>query len=90
MAEISATDVAIIQDHLLQFSEVRLSYPKVLQVMHQARQFVTMRNALESIATGERSNADLALMARNTLKAEQADRPTVKRRSKPLVRIAAG
>jgi len=58
--------------------------------MHQASQFVTMRNALESIATGERSNADLALMARNTLKAEQADRPTVKRKSKPLVRIAAG
>ena len=41
-----ATDIAIIQDHLLQFSEVRLSYPKALQVMHQARQFVTMRNAL--------------------------------------------
>jgi hypothetical protein len=72
------------------FSTVNLSHGKALQLLHQARQFVTMRNALESIATGERSNADLALMARNTLKAEQADRPTMKRKSKPLVRIAAG
>jgi hypothetical protein len=90
MPEISSADADIIAMHLQTFSEVRLSYSRATSLCHQAKHFNVFRTILEQIANGERSNADLALMARNTLKAEQADRPTMKRKSKPLVRIAAG
>jgi hypothetical protein len=90
MADIPAQNFDLYADRLMLFSELRLSYGHALETFHRAKHYATFRLILEQIATGERSNADLALMARNTLKAEQADRPTMKRKSKPLVRIAAG
>jgi len=89
MSEISATDLAIIQDQVFIHSKVLLSWHKVALICHQASQFVSFRNALEAIAAGERSNADLSVLARKTLEKERADRPTVKRKSKPLVRLEA-
>jgi hypothetical protein len=90
MADIPAQNFDLYADRLMLFSELRLSHGHALETFHRAKHYATFRMILEQISTGERSNADLALMARNTLKAEKADRPTVKRKSKPLVRIAAG
>jgi hypothetical protein len=87
MSEISAADIELFRDRFLMFSELRLSHGKALQLMHQARQFVTMRTVLESMAEGGRSNADFAAWAKKILADERADRPKVKRRPKPLVRL---
>jgi hypothetical protein len=87
MSDITRSDVAIMEDHLMLFSEVRLSHSRARILFHQAASFTTFRTVLEQIAAGANSNADAAAWAKRVLADERADRPKVKRRSKPLVRL---
>jgi hypothetical protein len=87
MADIPKQNFDLYADRLMLFSELRLSYGHALETFHRAKHYATFRMILEQIAEGGRGNTDLAVMARNTLKAEKADRPKAGRRSKPLVRL---
>jgi hypothetical protein len=69
------------------FSELRLSYGHALETFHRAKHYATFRTILEQMAEGGRSNADFTAWAQKILADEKADRPKVKRRSKPLVRL---
>ncbi len=87
MADIPAQNFDLYADRLLMFSELRLSHDHALETFHRAKHYATFRMILEQIANGERSNTDLAIMARNTLKAEKDDRPKLSGKSRPLVAI---
>jgi hypothetical protein len=89
MTDIPSQNFDLYADRLMLFSELRLSYSHALETFHRAKHYATFRTILEQIAAGERSNADLAQWARKTLEIEKADRPKVKRKAKPLVRLEA-
>ncbi len=89
MSEISPTEIDLMKDRLLLFNQLLLSWHKASQVLFQARWEPSHRMILEQIAEGGRSNTDLAIMARNHLRGQRADRPRTKRKSKPLVRLEA-
>jgi len=87
MTDIPRNHLDLYEDRLLMFSQVPLSYANARQLMHQARQFLTMRTTLEQIASGGRSNVDFSQWAKRILDEEKAGRPKVKRRSSPLVKL---
>lgn len=64
MSDITRSDVAIMEDHLMLFSEVRLSHSRARILFHQAASFTTFRTVLEQIAAGANSNADAAAWAK--------------------------
>jgi hypothetical protein len=87
MTDIPSQNFDLYADRLILFSELRLSYGRALETFHRAKHYATFRTILEQMAEGGRSNADFASWAQKILADEKADRPKVKPRSRPLVRL---
>jgi chromosome condensin MukBEF complex kleisin-like MukF subunit len=87
MTDIPSQNFDLYADRLMLFSELRLSYSHALETFHRAKHYATFRIILEQMAEGGRSNADFAAWAKKILADEKADRPKIKRRSKPLVKL---